>query len=76
MDTIIDHGDAEEVPTDVLHNNNIWYIPHHGVYHPRKPEKNRVVFDCSMTYKGYSLNKSLLQGPDMMNNIVGILCRF
>ena len=39
MDTIIVQGDAEEVPTNVLHNNHIWYIPHHGLYHPRKPEK-------------------------------------
>ena len=39
MDIIIDQGDAEQVPTDLLHNNNIWCVPHHGVYHPRKTEK-------------------------------------
>ena len=44
MDPIIVEGDAEEVPTDVLHKNNIWYIPHHGVYHPRKPEKLELFF--------------------------------
>ena len=28
-----------------------WYIPHHGIYHPKKPGKLRVVFDCSAKYK-------------------------
>ena len=33
-----------------------WYIPHHGVYHPNKPGKICVVFDCSAEFKGASLN--------------------
>ena len=28
------------------------YIPHHGVVHPAKPGKVRVVFDCSAKYRG------------------------
>ena len=53
-----------------------WYIPHHGVYHPKKPTKIRVVFDCSAEFQNESLNKHLLQGPDLTNNLVGVLCRF
>ena len=53
-----------------------WYIPHHGVFHPNKPGKLRVVFDCSSSYQGYSLNKQLLKGPDLNNNLAGLLCRF
>ena len=53
-----------------------WYIPHHGVYHPQKPDKIRIVFDCSATFMGHSLNKYLLQGPDLTNSLVGVLCRF
>ena len=30
------------------------YVPHHGVYHPKKPGKIRVVFDCSARYAGTS----------------------
>ena len=30
------------------------YVPHHGVYHPKKPDKIRVVFDCSASYAGTS----------------------
>ena len=52
------------------------YVPHHGVYHSRKPGQIRVVFDCSAQYKGTSLNKNLLQGPDLTNNLMGVLCRF
>ena len=44
-------------------DGRINYVPHHGVYHPRKPDQIRVVFDCSANYKGTSLNKNLLQGP-------------
>ena len=54
----------------------IWYIPHHGVSHPSKPGKIRVVFDCSAEYQGISLNKSLMSGPDLTNQIVGVITRF
>ena len=57
-------------------NGRIWYIPHHGVYHPKKPGKIRVVFDASAEFKGESLNKHLLQGPDLTNSLTGALCRF
>ena len=55
---------------------NVWYIPHHGVYRPEKPNKIRVVFDCAAEYESESLNKHLLQGPDLTNNLTGVLCRF
>ena len=51
----------------------MWYIPHHGVYHPSKPRKIRVVFDCSA---GKSLNQELLTGLNLTNSIVGVLTRF
>ncbi|XP_015776464.1 PREDICTED: uncharacterized protein LOC107354491 [Acropora digitifera] len=57
-------------------DRKIWYIPHHGVYHPKKPNKIRVVFDCSAEFKGETLNKHLLQGPDLTNNLVAVLFRF
>ena len=54
----------------------VWYLPHFGVYHPRKPGQIRVVFDSSAEFKGTSLNKELLPGPDLMNSLVGVLFRF
>ena len=53
-----------------------WYLPHHPVFNPKKPEKLRVVFDAAASYNGKSLNDSLLTGPDLMNNLVGVLLRF
>ena len=49
---------------------------HHGVYHPKKSEKIRVVFDCSAKFEGTSLNDQLMQGPDLTNSLVGVLTQF
>ena len=57
-------------------DGNKWYIPYHGRYHPAEPEKIRVVFDCIVEYFGYTLNKQLIPGPDLTNQIVGVLTRF
>ena len=27
--------------------NDVWYLPHHPVFHPQKPHKPRIVFDCA-----------------------------
>ena len=78
IDDMITKGYAEVVPTrDLVRNDGkVWYIPHHGVYHPKKPNKLRVVFDCSANYRNQSLNSHLMQGPDLTNKLVGVLCRF
>ncbi|XP_046564520.1 uncharacterized protein LOC124273324 [Haliotis rubra] len=78
MENILVKGYAEKVPTDELEGQpgKIWYIPHHGIYHPRKADKIRVVFDCSASFQGVSLNNMLIQGPNMTNSLIGILLRF
>jgi len=73
MQKMLEEGHAEKAPERY---ETVWYVPHHGVYHPKKPEKLRVVFDCSADFQGHSLNRHLLQGPDLTNSLVGILCRF
>ncbi|KAG1968718.1 nek6 [Pimephales promelas] len=75
MEETIKKGDAEPAPP-LLEGETVWYIPHHGVYNPRKPGKLRVVFDCSAKFRGISLNDTLLTGPDLINSLVGVLCRF
>ena len=73
MEDMIFKGEAKEIGEP---KENGWYIPHHGVFNPHKPGKLRVVFDCSASYAGHSLNNHLLQGPDLNNNLTGLLCRF
>lgn len=75
---MITNGYAEKVPTEDIDrkDGHVWYIPHHGVYHPQKPDKIRVVFDCSAQFKAKFLNGLLLQGPDLISNLIGVLCRF
>ena len=46
MKDVIENGYAVKVPKEHLlrDDGKVWYIPHHGVYHPKK-NKIRVVFD-------------------------------
>ena len=53
----------------------IWYLPYHGVKHASKPEKVRIVFDCSSIYAGISLKNKLLSGPDLTNQFAGVLIK-
>lgn len=78
IENLVRQGHAEKVvESDMSSEEDFeWYIPHHGVFHPRKPGKLRVVFDCSAAFKEQSLNAHLLQGPDLTNTLVGVLCRF
>lgn len=78
MQKLLEDGHAEKVPVSELNRSEgrTWYIPHHGVFHPQKPNKIRVVFDCSLLVNGISLNKVLLQGPDLTNGLFGVLLRF
>lgn len=77
MNDLITNGYAERVPHSDLERTDgkVWYIPHHGVYHPQK-KKIRVVFDCGASFQHVSLNSHLLQGPDLTSTLIGVLTRF
>ena len=77
----VEKGFASKVQEDPMVGeksqvNDVWYLPHHPVFHPQKPQKPRIVFDCAAQFDGMSLNKQLLQGPDMTNKLIGVLTRF
>ncbi|XP_038061114.1 uncharacterized protein LOC119731899 [Patiria miniata] len=78
IDGYVQRGYARPVPEEVpnVEVGRKWYLPHHPVFHPQKPGKMRVVFDCAARFRGTSLNDNLLQGPDLTNNLVGVLTRF
>ena len=76
MSDIIRQGYAEKVALEEINGTESWYLPHHGIYHKKKKEKIRVVFDCGARYKDTSLNDQFLSGPDILNPMIGIICRF
>lgn len=77
MADIIDKGYTRKVSADLQESSSVkWHIPHHGIYHLHKPGKIRIVFDCSAKYQGKSPNDLLLNGPDLTNNLFGVLTRF
>ena len=78
VNEMIAKGYARRVPDDRLEAGpgKVWYLPHHGIYHPRKPQKIRVVFDCSARHGSTSLNDQLMSGPDLTNSLIGVLTRF
>ena len=74
MSNLFASGFAIRVPKERLKERG-YYLIHFGVYHPTK-KKMRVVFDCSAEKDGVSLNSRLLQGPDLSNNMIGVLLRY
>ena len=57
-------------------SNKEWYLPHHPVINPNKPVKVRRVLNGAAKFHGTSLNKSLLTGPDLLQNLIHVLLRF
>lgn len=47
-----------------------WGIP------PYKTRENRVVFDCVVQFESTSLNDQLMQGPEQLITLIGVLCSF
>jgi hypothetical protein len=75
MGKILDNNQAEVAPP-VEPNEEVWYLPIFGVFHPKKLDKIRVVFDSAAKYQGLSLNDVLLTGPDLTNNLAAVLTNF
>ena len=47
-----------------------WYLSHHPVVNPSQPGKFRRVLNGAARFHGASLNKSLLTGPDLLQNLI------
>ena len=78
MENLIQKGYARKMTEEeaLRRSQRTWYLSHHGVFHPQKQGKIRVVFDVASLHDGVSLNNQLLQGPDLTNNLLGTLLRF
>ena len=53
-----------------------WYLPHNPVISDTKNTKVPIVFDSAAKVKGVSLNDLLEKGPNLLNDLTGILLRF
>lgn len=71
---LFDNNYAREVEPEET-ANRIWVLPHFGVDNPRK-KKLRLVFDAASSAHGKSLNDYMLQGPDLLGSLYGIMLRF
>ena len=78
IDGYVSKGYARKLsPEEVSHpTRNQWFLPHHPLLNPNKPGKVRIVMDAAAKCDGISLNDKLLIGPDLLNNLVGVLLRF
>ncbi|XP_069139356.1 uncharacterized protein [Argopecten irradians] len=77
VNKLFDKGYAECIPSTCnTEEGKLWYLPHHAVSNPNKPDKLRVVFDCAAECKNTSLNKNVSQGQDLANKLLGVLLRF
>ena len=75
MDDMLAKGYAKK-STSPAPLRKTWYIPHHGVFNRNRPGKIRVVFDCSAEVGWESINRNLMTGPDLTNQLIGVLIRF
>eukprot|EP00057_Strongylocentrotus_purpuratus_P004826 XP_003729535.1 PREDICTED: uncharacterized protein LOC100892047 [Strongylocentrotus purpuratus] len=65
---------AEEMES---YNGPVHYIPHHAVLRPEKKSTPiRIVFNSSSVYQGKCLNDFWMKGPDLLNNLFGVIIRF
>ena len=64
------------MPEDEVPNlRPVWFLPHHVVWHPRKPEEPRVVYDCAPV-SGTSLNEQRMRGPENTSQLIAVILRF
>ena len=78
IDDDLYNGYTKKVPESLLDHSDgwVWYLPHHAVLYPDKPDKTRVVFDCAAKFREVSLNDKLLQRSDFINTLVSVMARF
>lgn len=74
----IENDFIEEVNSDTTSLSNTHYLTHRGVYKGDSlTTKLRIVYDCSLQDSNkISLNDCLVQGPNLVNDLVKVLINF
>ena len=70
--SILSKAEVEKESTKIIN-----YIPQQAMTNVvNKLSKIRIVFDAGAKCKSTSLNENLQKGPDLLNNVLGILLHF
>ena len=56
--------------------STVWILQEHGVTNPLKPGKLRRVSNAKSKFKRNCLNDMLSPGPDLLSNLLAVICRF
>ena len=76
---MIERGVARKLSNEEMksYNGPVYYLTHHEVLKPESISTPcRIVFNSSACYRGHVLNDYWAKGPDIINNLFGILLRF
>jgi len=76
---MIQRGVAVKIETEEQrrYQGPVFYLSHHEVLKPDSISTPcRIVFNSSAKYANHVLNDYWVKGPDMMNNLLGVLLRF
>ena len=79
IEDLIHRGVAKKLTYEDLesYDGPIHYISHHEVLKPdSKSTPVRIVFNSSANYMGNTLNEYSAKGPNLLNNLLGVLVRF
>ncbi|XP_049880427.1 uncharacterized protein LOC126376924 [Pectinophora gossypiella] len=76
MENLLNKGYAAPCDGHERASTVSWFLPHFAVQNPNKPGKLRLVFDAAARSHGVCLNDELLEGPDLLLSLQGIVFRF
>ena len=71
----LDKGYIKEINGKQEEDNTKWFLLHYGIVSPAKPGKIRRIAKAAAVFNGTCLNGHLLPGPDLLNDLVGIILR-
>jgi len=61
----------------VEHKGPVQYISHHAVFSTEsKSTPVHIVFNSSAVFQGHRLNDYWMKGPDLLNDLLGVVLRF
>ena len=79
MEDMVNRGVARKLSPEEItaYEGPVFFLPHHEIVKAGSSSTPLcIVFNSRATYLGSSLNSFLFQGPDFLNNLVGVLLRF